>query len=86
LKNIIKHLEDENIADKPWQLTGETTSQQRPVNSLLQEVFTFDHMTRATPTITEETTRNLEEIIKQRILDEVISPILHTTVSLLTYC
>jgi len=65
-------LEDESVVDKPWQLTGEVTSQHRPVNSLLEEVFTFDHMTRATPTITEETTRNLEEIIKQRILDEVI--------------
>jgi len=72
LKKQIKHLEEKSIADKPWQLTGEVTSQQRPVNSLLEEVFTFDHMTRTTPTITEDTTRNLEEIIKQRIHDEVI--------------
>ncbi|XP_065915819.1 U3 small nucleolar ribonucleoprotein protein MPP10-like [Dysidea avara] len=70
LKKLIKNLEGESVTDKPWQLTGEITSQHRPANSLLEEVFTFDHMTRITPTITEETTRNLEEIIKQRILDE----------------
>jgi len=34
--------------------------------------FTFGHMTRTTPTITEDTTRNLEEIIKQQICNEVI--------------
>ena len=73
MKNFIKSLEDETVAaEKPWQLSGEATSQHRPVNSLLEEVFTFDHMTRTTPTITEEATKNLEDIIKQRIIDEVI--------------
>ena len=39
----IKRLEESNLTEKSWQLKGETTSKQRPVNSLLEEHLTFDH-------------------------------------------
>src|SRR3989442_1141036 len=69
-KSRIKKLEQQSLESKPWQLSGETSATQRPENSLLEEHLQFDFISRNAPLITEESTKNLEEIIKSRIKDE----------------
>ena len=74
MKAYIKKLEDANIANlinKPWQMRGEVMAKDRPENSLLQEDLVFEHVTRPPPEITEEVTRTLEDMVKERIRDKV---------------
>ncbi|XP_033120767.1 U3 small nucleolar ribonucleoprotein protein MPP10-like [Anneissia japonica] len=69
LKKKIAELENANMAEKPWQMSGETTALKRPENSLLSEDIQFEVTTNPAPVITEETTQTLEEMITQRIKD-----------------
>lgn len=64
----IDALEQQIIAEKPWQLRGEISARSRPINSLLYEDVVFENNIKA-PKITPETTETLEELIKQRIKD-----------------
>ncbi|KAK3510101.1 hypothetical protein QTP70_026714 [Hemibagrus guttatus] len=66
----ISELEKAALAEKPWQLTGEVTAQTRPENSMLEEDVDFDQSSRMAPAVTEDTTLQIEEIIKQRIKDQ----------------
>nr|CAG4651140.1 EOG090X09DZ [Simocephalus serrulatus]SVE94357.1 EOG090X09DZ [Simocephalus serrulatus] len=75
LKAKIKEMEDEAVAPKPWQLMGETKAELRPENALLEEDLFFDHTTRQAPVVTEETTKTLEDIIRQRIKDQAFDDV-----------
>jgi len=65
-----EQLEKELLAEKPWQMTGETGSTTRPVNSLLESTPEFEVASKIAPAITVEHTADLEEVIKKRILAE----------------
>ena len=73
----IEQIEDEMMNPKEWQLTGEATAGERPQNSLLNVHLDFNAATKLPPTITKETTNRIEDLIKQRVLDELFDdPIL----------
>ena len=65
-----EELEQEMLAEKPWQMTGESKSTSRPVNSLLDSTPEFEVATKLAPIINVEHTANIEEVIKRRILAE----------------
>lgn len=67
----IEELEEENVSEKPWTMTGEVSSKERPINSLLEEVIEFDVLTRPAPIITEQVTNDLEQRIQKRIYEEL---------------
>lgn len=70
LKRKIRQLEEQNLEPRPWRLQGEVEATGRPENSLLQELFQFEHATRQPIAMTDETTKCLENVILQRIRDK----------------
>ena len=71
IERQVKQLEAENIADKEWMYIGEASATNRPKNSLLEvmQEIEVERNAKPVPIITEERTRSLEEIIKERILE-----------------
>jgi len=70
LAKKISRLEEVAIGEKPWQMTGEVAAPVRPENSLLSEHLDYDTAARAAPVVTEDVSRRLEDIIKQRVKDK----------------
>jgi U3 small nucleolar RNA-associated protein MPP10 len=73
IKAEVAQLEQENISDKQWMYIGEATARDRPKNSLLElsEEIEVERSAKPVPVVTEERTRSLEDIIKQRIIDNL---------------
>ncbi|KRX09359.1 hypothetical protein PPERSA_04665 [Pseudocohnilembus persalinus] len=66
----IQRLENQLIGESAWQTKGEVKSQLRPVNSLVNETLDFKNNKKQVENITQEYSEKLEDMIKQRILDE----------------
>jgi len=76
MANKIKKLEEENLKTKSWLLSGETEATSRPVNSLLEEDLDYEYAAKLPPLITEEVTKNLEDIIKYRIKENAFDDVI----------
>jgi len=77
IQREVEKLEQENITDKEWMYIGEASAKSRPKNSLLEvaEEIDVERSTKPVPIITEERTRTLEEVIKQRIIDNLFDDV-----------
>ena len=67
----IAELEKEVLQQKSWDMLGESSNKDRPENSLLELDLDYQQTVKVAPTITAEVTQTLEEMIKQRINDEM---------------
>ena len=72
----IRRLEAASVAKRDWTLSGEARAAERPINSLIEEDLEFERVGKPVPVVTNETTEEIEQLIKRRILarefDEVI--------------
>lgn len=64
----IRELEALNVAKRPWAMSGEAGGKDRPVNAILEEHLDFERTGKPLPVITAETSEELEQLIKRRIL------------------
>lgn len=72
----IRRLEAANVAKRDWTLSGEARAAERPINSLIEEDLEFERIGKPVPVITAETSEEIEQLIKRRIIardfDEVL--------------
>eukprot|EP00471_Norrisiella_sphaerica_P001578 CAMPEP_0184484606 /NCGR_PEP_ID=MMETSP0113_2-20130426/6305_1 /TAXON_ID=91329 /ORGANISM="Norrisiella sphaerica, Strain BC52" /LENGTH=346 /DNA_ID=CAMNT_0026865669 /DNA_START=720 /DNA_END=1760 /DNA_ORIENTATION=+ len=71
MREQIENLEKKIVQPREWILSGEVDSARRPSDSLLETDLDFLMAQRLPEPITEETTLELEDLIKQRIINEV---------------
>lgn len=76
LAEEIRRMESELVAKRAWTLSGEASATNRPMNSLLEEDLDFEHAGKPIPVVTEETSEEIEDLVKRRIIagefDEVV--------------
>ena len=70
-KAEIEALEQELLKTKSWDMLGETSSRKRPENSFVEKDLDYQRTIKVAPTITEDVTKTIEDMIKQRIRDEL---------------
>lgn len=63
----IRELEQENVAEKQWQVKGEVRAKNRPLDSLIETELDFERNAKPVPVITDESTQTLEDMIRNRI-------------------
>ncbi|KAL9186080.1 hypothetical protein ACHAXT_005318 [Thalassiosira profunda] len=63
-------LEQDMMAEKPWRMLGEAKGTDRATDSLLESTPEFEVAFKPMPILTAEHATNIEEVIKQRIVDE----------------
>ncbi|KAI4164466.1 MAG: hypothetical protein LQ342_001779 [Letrouitia transgressa] len=68
LTKEIRRLEAANVAQREWTLAGEARAADRPFNSLLEEDLEFERAGKPVPIATSEVSKDIETLIKQRIL------------------
>jgi U3 small nucleolar RNA-associated protein MPP10 len=75
MADMIAELEGQAIAPKDWQLRGESSGRDRPQASLLETHLEYDSAAKLPAPITEESTAELETLIKQRIRDQAFDDV-----------
>lgn len=72
----IRRLEAANVSKRDWTLSGEARAADRPLNSLIEEDLDFERAGKPVPVVTAETSEEIEQLIKRRIIarefDEVL--------------
>ncbi len=69
--NQIKEIEKQMLNKKKWNMKGEVTSKERPIDSLLSNPMDFEISLKNPPIPNQEYTNLLENIIKNRIKDNL---------------
>ena len=69
--NQIKEIEKQMLSKKKWDMKGEVTSKERPIDSLLSNPMDFEIALKNPPIPNQEYTNLLENIIKNRIKDNL---------------
>lgn len=69
LQSVIEKLEEKSLAGRAWTLMGEADVRNRPKDGLVAQDLEFARGDKLKPVITTETTEELEDIIRRRILD-----------------
>lgn len=72
----IRRLEAASVAKRDWTLSGEARGADRPLNSLIEEDLDFERAGKPVPVVTAETSEEIEQLIKRRIIAREFDEIL----------